>query len=319
MSRSGTLKFISYVMLVTSVAGVMFLLVLLPQTAHAQTRGESDDPQPSERIVGGAAVPNGKYPFVTALLDKGYGNAYDRQLCGGTLIDSDKVLTAAHCVSGVDARNLQTATGRTVLDSGQGQVRNVSDLVVHPRFDAAVGTYEYDAAVITLKRPVSNIQPVALATGAQDNLERAGLSATIAGWGNTEKQPASGFGDIDYPNRMQEAQVPLVADAEASQSYPNYVSALMVAAGKVGKDSCQGDSGGPMFAQTPNGPTQIGITSFGTGCGAPDYPGVYAEVNNPSISGFINRQLADGDETSSIEQTSNETVSITQTSSHTTG
>jgi secreted trypsin-like serine protease len=61
----------------------------------------------------------------------------------------------------------------------------------------------------------------------------------------------------------------------------------MVAAGREGKDTCQGDSGGPMFAKTASGPRQIGITSFGAGCGAQGYPGVYTEVNAASIRSFI--------------------------------
>jgi secreted trypsin-like serine protease len=46
-------------------------------------------------------------------------------------------------------------------------------------------------------------------------------------------------------------------------------------------------SGGPMFAKPDGQFTQIDITSWGIGCGAPDRPGVCAEVNNPSIRGFI--------------------------------
>jgi hypothetical protein len=46
------------------------------------------------------------------------------------------------------------------------------------------------------------------------------------------------------------------------------------------------DSGGPMWA-TPQGRRQIGIASFGAGCGDKGHPGVYAEVNAPSIRTFI--------------------------------
>jgi secreted trypsin-like serine protease len=72
----------------------------------------------------------------------------------------------------------------------------------------------------------------------------------------------------------------------------------MVAAGGTGKDACQGDSGGPLFVARAsdgdgkNGASsvryiQIGITSFGLGCGVEPLPGVYTEVNNPSIRSFI--------------------------------
>ncbi len=61
----------------------------------------------------------------------------------------------------------------------------------------------------------------------------------------------------------------------------------MVAAGSENLDTCQGDSGGPLFAKLDGAYRQIGITSFGFGCGAPGFPGVYSEVNNPSIRSFI--------------------------------
>ena len=53
------------------------------------------------------------------------------------------------------------------------------------------------------------------------------------------------------------------------------------------KDSCQGDSGGPLFGRVDGRPVQIGIVSYGLGCGVPTFPGVYSEVNNASIRSFI--------------------------------
>ena len=259
----------------------------------AQAKSSPDDPE--TKIVGGTAVQNGEYPFVTALLDnRASGNAYQRQFCGGTLIDHDSVLTAAHCIEGsrATASDLQITAGRTVLDSSQGQVRGVSKIAVHPNYSYYSRSQAFDVAVLTLKRPVSGVQTIKPATASQDGLESPGRSLTVAGWGNTEQQPASGGGGQNYPNRMREARVPVVSDSQAKQSYPSYASALSVASGKTGKDSCQGDSGGPMFAKTASGYTQVGITSYGAGCGAPNYPGVYTEVNAPATSNFIASRAA---------------------------
>jgi secreted trypsin-like serine protease len=247
------------------------------------------------QVVGGTAVPNGKYPFMASLQEKKNNKPPTKEyFCGGTLIDSDSVLTAAHCAVYIKrempAWKLRIVVGLTELNSDQGQARGIgtlSDISVHPRYRGG-GSYAFDAAVIELGRPVS-FNPIKLATADQNRLEKPGRRARIAGWGNTVKQTPPLFLQPDrYPNRMREASVPLVSDARAKDVYESYyISGLMVAAGREGKDTCQGDSGGPMWAATPQGRRQIGITSFGEGCAARGSPGVYTEVNASSIRGFI--------------------------------
>jgi secreted trypsin-like serine protease len=239
------------------------------------------------QVVGGTAVQNGEYPFVSALLDVRRGNnGYDQQFCGGSLIDRDSVLTAAHCLV-TPKRYLRVVVGRTVLSSNQGQKRRVSEITAHRDYRGNVSD-AYDVAVLNLTRPVSGISPITPAPVGSNGLERPGRRATIAGWGNTIAQPAYGSNGTNYPDRMRKARVPIVSDNKAKSVYgAAYVSSLMVAAGKTGKDTCQGDSGGPMWVNTAAGRRQIGITSFGRGCGAEGYPGVYTEVNAPSIRNFI--------------------------------
>ncbi len=114
--------------------------------------------------------------------------------------------------------------------------------------------------------------------------------------------------------------MPIASDSRADKAWEDYgspqrpaleyVPPLMVAAGGKNKNACQGDSGGPLFSalesdgdgdndddnnrhDTNGGSggkyTQFGITSYGAGCGAKDFPGAYTEVNNPSIRSFITR------------------------------
>lgn len=269
-------------------AFIAALLLLLVSFASAQSANAADDPTYQPRIIGGTDVPNGKYPFVAALLDTRYGStAYYQQFCGGALIDKDSVLTAAHCVYGESTAPLKVAVGKTVLSSNQGQTRGVSRIFVHPDYNPNQDD-AYDVAVIKLRSRVSGIAPVKLATSSQDYLETPERYATVAGWGNTVAQPAGGSAGSSYPDRMREAQVPLVSDSQGQSVYgSSYFPSLMVAAGETGKDTCQGDSGGPMFAKVSDRYTQIGVTSFGIGCGASGYPGVYAEVNASSIRNFI--------------------------------
>jgi secreted trypsin-like serine protease len=66
--------------------------------------------------VGGDSVPDGKYKFMAALRDVTRGNTvYQQQFCGGTLIDRNSVLTAAHCLETVTAPQLRVSVGITSL------------------------------------------------------------------------------------------------------------------------------------------------------------------------------------------------------------
>src|SRR5918995_2225765 len=139
-----------------------------PQAADEQTPYASVSPL----IVGGTAVPNGKYPFMAALLDKRRaGDAFDELFCGGTLIDKNSILTAAHCLVNPKPDKLQVVLGRTALDQNRGQLRSVSHRFIHPRYYGSGG---YDAAVLKLRRPVKGIKPIKLATAKQNNLEKPG-------------------------------------------------------------------------------------------------------------------------------------------------
>ena len=275
------------------------LLAMLLALAAAVPVFAAEEPAPEDegtiqpQIVGGEPVPGGKYPFVAALLDtRTRGSDYQKQFCGGTLIDQDSVLTAAHCVDEVPRpARLQVVVGRTTLDSDQGQKRGVTAIARHPRYvplGVRGGSRDFDAAVLQLDDPVTGIEPVKLPATTQNAFEKAGRKLTIAGWGNTRQQSESLDEPDRYPNRMQEAEVPVVSDRTAKRTYrEEYSKDLMVAAGREGKDTCQGDSGGPMFERTDRGRYQVGITSFGAGCRARNFPGVYTEVNNQNIREFI--------------------------------
>ena len=258
------------------------------------------EPGPSTRIVGGTPVPNGKYPFQAALLIQSAGtNDFQRQFCGGSLITPFQVMTAAHCVEFFGPRpgqirlsDLRVVVGRTVLTSTQGQRRSVVDVAIHPRW--APATFRNDVAVITLSQPVLGIRPISVVTPGTDALERPGRSVIATGWGNTIAQPVGpGGGGFAFPDRMREVTLPIVSSAECATAYtiqgtrfmdPN----TMLCAGRGGIDTCQGDSGGPLFVRaTTGGFIQVGITSWGFGCAATGFPGVYTRLSNLGIGNFI--------------------------------
>jgi secreted trypsin-like serine protease len=250
------------------------------------------------KIVGGTAVPNGKYTFQAALLAQSFGtNDFERQYCGGSLITPFEVLTAAHCVEffgdepgQLPISDLRVVVGRTVLTSTQGQKRRVAAISIHPRWDPEI--FSFDAAVVHLASPINGIRPIMLVTPGVDALERPGTLATATGWGNTIQQPAGpGGGGVSYPDRMREAQIPITSRAECRTAYASAgitIDATMLCAGRTNLDTCQGDSGGPLFFRAVGGGfLQAGITSWGIGCGATGFPGVYTRLSNRGVGNFI--------------------------------
>lgn len=290
----GTSYFRIFTLLV-AVAGaviVTLMMVVLParaasnedQTAAAQEEdgGQADGPIDAQ-IIGGSDVPDGKYPFMAAVLDKRQGTTVNGQhICGGTLIDPNSVLTAAHCVTeGQFASDLRVAVGRTVLSTNQGQLRNVTRIYVHPDFDSE--TYENDVAVLKLQSPVKGIQWTLLPPTTNNRYEESGRSLRIAGWGLM-------LPEEEYPDRMQETRVSVLSDFWAEQFYGDaFFPKVMVAAGREDKGTCYGDSGGPLFEKVGRHYYQVGIVSFifGENCEIDGNIAGYTEVNNPGIRSFI--------------------------------
>jgi secreted trypsin-like serine protease len=249
-----------------------------PQRADEQTPHASASPK-SAMIVGGTAVPNGKYPFLAYVKLYRYGKPSG--LCAGSLIDRNSVLTAAHCL--LNTTGAVVVVGRTEIGKkNRGQEIEASRPFIHPRY---LGN-GYDVGVLKLRRPVKGIKPIKLASAKQNKLEKPGHILRAAGWGVTKQRP-----DI-LPKRMHEVSVPVISDARAKRAYqhsqgPKYLPSLNVAGGKKGKSPCFGDSGGPLFDSGSR--TQVGITSHAAvqKCGTARYPVAYTEVNNPNIRNFI--------------------------------
>jgi secreted trypsin-like serine protease len=261
-------------------AAIVVCFFVFVQSGEATPQEAATDEQPPyasvpPRIVGGTAVPNGKYPFMAYV--KLYRNGKPYGFCGGSLIDQDSVLTAAHCL--INTTGAVVVVGRTDLGKkNQGLKIGASRAFIHPRYNGN----GYDAGVLKLSRPVKGIKPIKLATAKQNNLEKPEHILTAAGWGVRKQRP-----DI-LPKRMREVSVPVVSDSRAKRAYQSqYLPSLQVAAGKKGKSPCFGDSGGPLFDSGSR--TQVGIDNFSAGqkCARARYPEVYTEVNNPEIRNFI--------------------------------
>lgn len=262
-------------------SSVLLAAALALSVGAAAPPASADGAQPN--IIGGDPAEPSEYPFMAAILDETIsGNDYQKQYCGGSLVDDDWVLTAAHCVEDVAASSLAVAVGRNVLSSTAGARRSVAQVVVNPNFGSQ-SSLSHDAALLRLSSPITTIAPIDVAVTADDVFEAAGTVLTVIGWGTTKAK-----GQPSYPDDLQEVDVPVVGDARCGRVYgASFHGPTMLCAGAPGIDSCYGDSGGPLFARDTDGFVQLGIVSWGNGCATKRFPGVYSEVNNSSIRAWI--------------------------------
>ncbi|XP_047488705.1 trypsin-1-like [Penaeus chinensis] len=250
------------------------LLLLLPILTVVSGCGQVNR---ANRIVGGVETEVNEYPWMVSLVN-GNGNYH---FCGGSIISSQWVVTAAHCAAGMSTSDYVLVGDHNLYSSSEAnsQRMQIAEIASHPSYDS--NTVDNDIALIRLTTEIqfpsdNKIAPVCHPTAGEmyDNMD-----ATITGWG-AQQEGGSTSGTLF------EVTVPTMTNTECNNKHGGSITDNMICAGisEGGKDSCQGDSGGPMVVEENGKWKLVGVVSWGYGCARPDRPGIYARVTPTMIS-----------------------------------
>eukprot|EP00066_Takifugu_rubripes_P015406 XP_011604672.1 PREDICTED: hyaluronan-binding protein 2-like [Takifugu rubripes] len=251
-------------------------------------------PQPSRsaRIFGGKKSLPGAHPWQASLQIRSKDSSQSfRHICGGVLIESCWVLTAAHCIkTGVE---MQVVLGGVYIEKDEtyDQAIQVERAIVHEHYRESPFALHNDIALLQLKAtdgPYCAKETRFVKTACLPNQAfSSGTECAISGWAVTETQH---YGT----NQLMDARVLLISQdkCKAPHVYGDSLDDSMFCAGNIngGVDSCQGDSGGPLVCQSNGTHYVVGVVSWGDGCGKKYKPGVYASVSR--FSDWITRLVS---------------------------
>jgi len=239
-----------------------------------------------KRVVGGEDAEVNEYPWMVSLHQGSswYSSGYRPfPFCGGSLISSRWILTAAHCVQPESVKVMATIGEHDLEIQSETVLQAIwtvqNKRIMHPNYDDNLLKYDICLHKLETAANTEMYTPVRLPL---PNSDFVGKDVWVTGWGTTaENAPQAAV--------LQELKLSVIDDnvcntAMVAEDGPYWGAIFgdiqMCAGGKLNKDSCAGDSGGPLIHETADGTfEQVGIVSWGIGCGREGLYGVYSEVS----------------------------------------
>nr|XP_015195711.1 PREDICTED: granzyme K-like isoform X1 [Lepisosteus oculatus] len=222
-------------------------------------------------IVGGREVKAHSSPWMVSI------QVSEKHVCGGTLIKSQWVLTAAHCELTFNGTITALLGAHSLSKKEKYKQRlEIEKCFKHPDFDKK--TKLNDIMLMKLKKKVKGkkISTKSLPKSKKDI--KNGKQCTVRGWGTKNEKI------VKISDTLQVADVIIVDRALCNRYYKGnpIITENMLCAGnkKEKEDACQGDSGGPLLCSNDF----VGIVSGGGGCGNPEKPGVYTRLSKKYLS-----------------------------------
>jgi len=231
------------------------------------------------RIIGGVDATAGSYPFFASLL---VGGAHS---CGGSLIAPDVILTAAHC-KGLTSAHVGRHNRLDPDDDFDGIT--IASEIRHPAYNDL--TYNYDFMILKLEQPSDNptmrinTDPDLPAVGVPDGVKVVGFGLTDYYYDGTHGESANILQEVDMEaltnEECMQSKDTSNGDEAMANGYEGLITGEMLCAQGDGEDSCLGDSGGPLMIQESGEYLQVGVVSWGYGCGDSEFPGVYSRISH---------------------------------------
>ncbi|XP_046819420.1 chymotrypsin-2-like [Vespa crabro] len=221
------------------------------------------------RIVNGEDAKLGEIPYQVSLQIK--LSAF--HFCGGSILDKNYVITAAHCVSSKSKDNIQIVAGTNYLNDENSSFHNVKRIIVHENYSPS-DSWKNDIALLEVVEPFSETKLISFINlPTSHDVINTNDVAVISGWGRLWQNGAT-------TKKLQRAMI-YIADQNycrnmyATMGYSIHNSHLCAYDPESPRGSCHGDSGGPL---TVNGKL-VGLVSWAKACALTDYPTVYTRVS----------------------------------------
>lgn len=246
--------------------GLVILLLGLAAIVHAGFPADCGQRKLkiAQLIIGGQAARIGNWPWHTAIFHREGGTFQYK--CGGTILDKNTILTAAHCVrlsNGIIASerlSVQVGRNRLAVADDRAQEHEADRILVHKDF--RTDTVQHDIALIKLAtdlRFTDYVQPVCVWNKGDDRLLIRNQEGTIVGFGATSS--------AEFSKVLNEAQLPVVdnqvcIDSNREVFGQTLTSNMFCAGRRDGVNACNGDSGGGLFFLSGDRWYVRGIVSF---------------------------------------------------------